>query len=173
MTLSLSKGEAPTQWQGRWDWFGCAESLRDHLRCPISVRSALSVKPSGFSPQLRCAMVSCCAVARALGLEPRTTGLENRCSIQLSYALICVPLNLVAKSKLASKSPSICDVYSRAFHLGVSGKSDVFRRSTGAPKSAKPTSLSELRGSGALTLTGHISHSRPDEMPLDVYSGAR
>ena len=55
-----------------------------------------------------------------------------------------------------------------AFHLGVSGKSSAFRRSTAAPKRAKPTSLCELRGSRALTLTGHVSHARPDEMPLGL-----
>ena len=38
-----------------------------------------------------------------LGLEPRTLGLENRCSIQLSYTHIDIP-KLVKEPKLARKS---------------------------------------------------------------------
>ena len=38
-----------------------------------------------------------------LGLEPRTLGLENRCSIQLSYTHIDVP-KLVKELELARKS---------------------------------------------------------------------
>ena len=38
-----------------------------------------------------------------LGLEPRTLGLENRCSIQLSYTHIDIP-KLVKELELARKS---------------------------------------------------------------------
>ncbi len=43
---------------------------------------------------------------------------------------------------------------SGAFHLGVSGKRSAFRRSTTAPERPKGRSL-----------TGHVTHARPDEMP--------
>ena len=44
-----------------------------------------------------------CAMAWAEGLEPPTVGLENRCSIQLSYTHIDMP-KLVKELELARKS---------------------------------------------------------------------
>ena len=41
-----------------------------------------------------------------LGLEPRTLGLENRCSIQLSYTHINKIPKLVKELELARKSTS-------------------------------------------------------------------
>ena len=46
---------------------------------------------------------NCEAMVWELGLEPRTLGLENRCSIQLSYTHIDI-LKLVKEPKLARKS---------------------------------------------------------------------
>ena len=46
-----------------------------------------------------------CEMAWAEGLEPPTVGLENRCSIQLSYTHIDVP-KLVKELELARKSTS-------------------------------------------------------------------
>ena len=44
-----------------------------------------------------------CEMAWAEGLEPPTAGLENRCSIQLSYTHIDIP-RLVKELELARKS---------------------------------------------------------------------
>ena len=52
----------------------------------------------------RSASLDCFTMVRALGLEPRTLGLENRCSIQLSYALT---INQVARKAILAKQ-SIC-----------------------------------------------------------------
>ena len=51
-----------------------------------------------------------------LGLEPRTLGLENRCSIQLSYTHIDI-LKLVKELELARKSTNrnqVCDLRKRS-----------------------------------------------------------
>ena len=49
-----------------------------------------------------------------------------------------------------------------AFHLAVLGKSDAFMRSTKAPKTPK-----------GVTLTGHVSHLRPDESPPGPWCSLR
>ena len=77
-------------------------------------------------------------------------GLRLAASLMILFAL-----SLFSVGYLKATAMVLMGRGAGAFHLGVSGKSSAFEHSTAATKRAK-----------ALTLTGHVSHARPDEMPL-------